>query len=102
MATNTAEDPALNAEAAHLKRRWTTELTKLGASANASDETVLARRLTPSLNPFSDCAEVSELAKACIDGSAGLKKDGAICMTAQRYFKICTERDEFCQDPTEH
>ena len=102
MASTTANTPVLNAEADHLKRRWTSQLTKLGASQDAPDEPSLARRLTPSLNPFSDCCEVAELAKACMDGSAKLKKDGAICMAAMRYHTLCIERDEFCQDPTEH
>ena len=102
MTSKVADTPGLNAEAAYLKRRWTSQLLKMGESVDAPDEPRLARKLTPSLNPFSDCCEVAELAKACIDGSAGLKKDGAICMSAKRYYQRCIERDEYCQDPTEH
>ena len=104
MATKTsiASSDILNAEAAVLKRRWSKQLEDLGEKDTAKDSPKLAKRLTMSGNCWSDCAEVEALHMACSDKLAGLDKDGAICQAASRYFSICKEREEFCQDPTEH
>lgn len=92
----------LNAEAAVLKKRWSDQLKKAGATDDAKDSPKLAKRLTVSGNCWADCAEVEALNAACTKGITGLKGDSAICQAASRYFAICKERDEFCQDPTEN
>lgn len=91
-----------NTNAAYLKRRWTEQLEEAGAPANAMDSPHLAKNITVPGNPWSDCTEVDELNKACMSGTTGLNQESAICKAAHRYFKVCLERDEYCQDPTEH
>eukprot|EP01083_Nonionella_stella_P038054 103630_1 len=103
-ATSSIENSSLNAEADLLKRRWTAQLKKAGASdpENTKDSPQLRTRLTLSGNAWSDCNEVGELRMACIKQTTGLKQESAICQAAERFFAQCLERDEFCQDPTEH
>ena len=103
MATKEASfTETLNAEAAVLKKRWSDQLKKAGATDDAKDSPKLAKRLTVSGNCWADCAEVEALNAACVKGITGLKGDSAICQAASRYFALCKEREEFCQDPTEH
>jgi hypothetical protein len=105
MSEKSAAPPiGLNAEAATLKKRWTEQLKKAGVSDadNAAASPGLMKRMTLSGNAWADCAEVEELHSACVNGTTGLKPDGALCQAALRYFELCQERDEFCQDPTEH
>uniref|UniRef100_A0A7S0AY15 Uncharacterized protein n=1 Tax=Minutocellus polymorphus TaxID=265543 RepID=A0A7S0AY15_9STRA len=92
----------LNAEAAVLKKRWSEQLKTVGESDDAKDSPTLAKRLTVAGNCWGDCAEVEALNAACAKGITGLKGDSAICQAATRYFALCKERDEWCQDPTEH
>mmetsp|Transcript_3411 Transcript_3411/g.7811 ORF Transcript_3411/g.7811 Transcript_3411/m.7811 type:complete len:105 (+) Transcript_3411:149-463(+) len=92
----------LNAEAAVLKKRWSKQLEEVGETDDCVDDPKLAKRLTVSGNCWADCAEVEALNAACAKGITGLKTDSAICQAASRYFALCRERDEYCQDPTEH